>query len=75
MKKKKFTVVYCKGFFGDMDGKTANGLARYSDSMKFLASSIALKQAWMQEKCSTINPIKSLSTKISKKLLMEKAVR
>jgi uncharacterized NAD-dependent epimerase/dehydratase family protein len=31
MTKKTFAVVYCEGFFGEMDGKTANGLARYSD--------------------------------------------
>lgn len=28
---KEFAVVYCEGFFGKMDGKTANGLARHSD--------------------------------------------
>jgi len=31
MKNKKLAVVYCEGFFGKMDGKTANGLARHSD--------------------------------------------
>ncbi|BBD09877.1 DUF1611 domain-containing protein [Desulfovibrio ferrophilus] len=30
MIKKEFAVVYCEGFFGKMDGKTANGLTRYS---------------------------------------------
>nr|WP_287412587.1 DUF1611 domain-containing protein [Pseudodesulfovibrio sp.] len=28
---KEHAVVYCEGFFGKMDGKTANGLTRYSD--------------------------------------------
>jgi len=31
MNNKTLAVVYCEGFFGKMDGKTANGLARYSD--------------------------------------------
>ncbi len=31
MTNKKLAVVYCEGFFGKMDGKTANGLARHSD--------------------------------------------
>jgi len=31
MTNKELAVVYCEGFFGEMDGKTANGLARHSD--------------------------------------------
>ncbi|WP_319542486.1 DUF1611 domain-containing protein [uncultured Pseudodesulfovibrio sp.] len=31
MTNKELAVVYCEGFFGKMDGKTANGLTRYSD--------------------------------------------
>jgi len=31
MTDKEFAVVYCEGLFGEMDGKTANGLARYSN--------------------------------------------
>ncbi len=31
MTRKKLAVVYCEGFFGKMDGKTANGLVRHSD--------------------------------------------
>ncbi len=31
MTNKKLAVVYCEGFFGEMDGKTANGLARHSE--------------------------------------------
>ncbi|CCO23409.1 DUF1611 domain-containing protein [Maridesulfovibrio hydrothermalis] len=31
MTNKVFAVVYCEGFFGEMDGKTANGLVRYSE--------------------------------------------
>ena len=31
MTNKELAVIYCEGFFGEMDGKTANGLARHSD--------------------------------------------
>lgn len=34
MTNKALAVVYCEGFFGEMDGKTANGLARHSDRYK-----------------------------------------
>ncbi|ASG68937.1 hypothetical protein fh0823_23610 [Francisella halioticida] len=37
MKKQKTAIIYCEANFGKLDGKTANGLIRYSDEYKILA--------------------------------------
>ncbi|SDL50370.1 Uncharacterized conserved protein, NAD-dependent epimerase/dehydratase family [Maridesulfovibrio ferrireducens] len=36
MTEKVSAIVYCEGFFGEMDGKTANGLARHSDKYEIV---------------------------------------
>lgn len=36
MKIKERAIIYCEGFFGEMDGKTANGLARYSNNYEIV---------------------------------------
>jgi len=34
---KNTAIVYCEGLFGEIDGKVANGLVRYSEKYHILA--------------------------------------